>query len=31
MVEVGRGLGRTSGSTPRLKQGHLKPVAQDHV
>lgn len=31
MVEVGRDLYRSSGPNPLLKQGHLKPVAQDHV
>ncbi|KAK4831098.1 hypothetical protein QYF61_015296, partial [Mycteria americana] len=30
MVEVGRGLWRSAGPTPLLKQGHLEPVAQDH-
>ena len=31
MVQVGRDLWRLSGLTPLLKQGHLEPVAQDHV
>ena len=31
MVEVGRDLRRSSGPTTLLKQGHLDPVAQDHV
>ena len=31
MVEVGRDLWRSSGPNPLLKQGHLEPVAQDHV
>lgn len=31
LVEVGRGLSRSPGSTPLLKQGHQKPVPQDHV
>ncbi|KAK4810954.1 hypothetical protein QYF61_013362, partial [Mycteria americana] len=31
MVEVGRDLWRSSCPTPLLKQGHLEPVAQDHV
>ena len=28
---MGRDLWRSSGPTPLLKQGHLEPVAQDHV
>ncbi|KAK4810494.1 hypothetical protein QYF61_004274, partial [Mycteria americana] len=31
MVEVGRDLWRSSGPTPLCQQGHLEPVAQDHV
>jgi len=31
VVEVGRDLQRSSGPTLLLKQGHLKPVAQDCV
>lgn len=30
-VEVGRGLWRTSGPTPPIRQGHLEPVTQDFV
>ncbi|KAK4827433.1 hypothetical protein QYF61_017990, partial [Mycteria americana] len=30
-VEIGRGLWKSPGPTPLLKQGHLEPVAQDHV
>lgn len=31
MVEVGRDHWRSSGPTPLLKQGDLKPVALGHV
>lgn len=31
MVEVGNCLWRSSGSPLLLKQGHLEPIAQDHV
>jgi len=31
MVEAGRDLQTSSGTTPLLKQGHLKLGAQDHV
>ena len=31
MAEVGRDLWKSSGPTPLLKLGHLKPVAQGHV
>lgn len=31
IVEVGRGLWRSSGPIPLLKQGHLEPLAQDFV
>ena len=31
MVEIGRDFWTLSGPPPLLKQGHLEPVAQDHV
>jgi len=31
MVEASQDFRRSSGSKPLLKQGHLKPAAQDHV
>jgi len=31
MLEIGRDLWRSSGPSPLLKQGHLEPIAQDHV
>lgn len=31
MVEVGRDLRKSCGTTPLLKQGHLKEIAQNHI
>jgi len=31
MVEVGGDVWRSSGPIPLLKQGHLEPLAQEHV